>query len=233
MRVSVGLELDNEGRVLAWALDFPGCFAYGADSTEAAIGLAREMTIYDRWIQRHSGSSPLESSDFDFRIVDTWQVFTMNDQYELQEGAYAVNAWFRSDWKPLGRQEIEHGLELLRWSRKDLLQTVSLLSVEQLDRQYEGERWSIHGILKHVASAEWWYLDRLDLVEGREQMPKDVLERFTWVREKFNAVLPQLSGKELVLGKEGEFWSPRKLLRRALWHELDHRQHILKLLILQ
>ncbi len=233
MRVSVGLELDNEGRVLAWALDFPGCFAYGADSTEAAIGLAREMTIYDRWIQRHSGSSPLESSDFDFQIVDTWQVFTMNDQYELQEGAYAVNAWFRSDWKPLGRQEIEHGLELLRWSRKDLLQTVSLLSVEQLDRQYEGERWSIHGILKHVASAEWWYLDRLDLVEGREQMPKDVLERFTWVREKFNAALPQLSGKELVLGKEGEFWSPRKLLRRALWHELDHRQHILKLLILQ
>ena len=28
---------------------------------------------------------------------------------------------------------------------------------------------------------------------------------------------------------EGEFWSPRKLLRRAVWHERDHTVHIRKL----
>lgn len=31
-------------------------------------------------------------------------------------------------------------------------------------------------------------------------------------------------------GENGEFWSPRKLLRRAIWHERDHTNHILQLL---
>ena len=231
MLICVGLELNNESRALAWVLDHPGCFAYGGDGPEAVITLAREMVLYDQWIRRHSGFSGLESSDFDFRIVETWQVFTMNDRYELEEGTYAVNAWFRHDWKPLEGQEIERGLELLRWSREDLLQTTDRLMDDQLDRQYEGERWSIRGILIHIANAEWWYMDRLNLVnDGRDQIPKDAVTRLGWVREKYNLALPLLAGRELVLGKEGEFWSPRKLLRRALWHEIDHHQHILKLM---
>jgi hypothetical protein len=32
-----------------------------------------------------------------------------------------------------------------------------------------------------------------------------------------------------VVGVGGEFWSPRKLLRRVAWHELDHLQHIQRL----
>ena len=42
-------------------------------------------------------------------------------------------------------------------------------------------------------------------------------------------VLPTLVGSRQVIGVEGEFWSPRKLLRRAVWHELDHVEHISKL----
>jgi hypothetical protein len=33
------------------------------------------------------------------------------------------------------------------------------------------------------------------------------------------------------MGTDGEFWSPRKLLRRAVWHERDHTEHIRKLLM--
>jgi hypothetical protein len=43
-------------------------------------------------------------------------------------------------------------------------------------------------------------------------------------------VLPGLEGKHQVVGVDGEFWSPRKILRRALWHERDHTEHIKKLL---
>jgi hypothetical protein len=74
-------------------------------------------------------------------------------------------------------------------------------------------------------------MDRLGLVQGeRDQLSKNVEERLAQVREQLNQVIPALKGHGRVLGKEGEFWSPRKLLRRALWHEIDHRQHILKLL---
>jgi hypothetical protein len=230
MRISIGLELDNEGRALAWALDFPGCFAYADEGPEAVVGLARELVAYEDWITRHAGPGQLELGNFDLRVVDTWQVITINDQFDLAEGGYAVNAWFWHDWKPLAGSEIERGLDLLRWSREDLLLVLRGIPAEELDRPHPGERWSIRGIARHVANAEWWYLDRLGLAEGgREQLPQDTLERLGWVRDRLNAALPALERRDLVVGKEGEIWSPRKLLRRALWHEIDHRQHILKL----
>ncbi len=231
MRISIGLELDNEGRALAWALDFPGCFAYGVEGPEAVIELARELPVYEDWVNRHAGPGGLALGDFDLRVVETWQVYTVNDQYDRQEGAYAVNAWFLHDWKPLLDGEIERGLDLMRWSREDFLRLAGEIDEETMDHQRPGERWSIRGIIKHVANAEWWYLDRLGLAESeREQLPKDAFERLAWVRERANRALPGLEGRDLVLGKEGEFWSPRKLLRRVLWHEIDHYRHIQKLL---
>jgi hypothetical protein len=231
MRISIGLELNNEGRALAWALDYPGCFAYGSEGPNAVIALARALAAYQDWFNRHSETDKLSLGDYDLRIVDTWTVYTINDQYDIVDGGYAVNAWFRTDWKPLSDEEITRGLDLLRWSREDLLQTVSGLSEERLDMPVPEERWSIRGILRHIAGAEWWYLDRLNLVqEGRDQMPKETFDRLALVREKLEKSLPGLAGQDRVLGKEGEFWSPRKLLRRILWHEINHRVHVLKLI---
>jgi len=231
MLISVGLELNNEGRALAWALDLPGCFASGAEGSDAVIALAREVVIYEDWIARHAGPGWLSVGDFDLRIIDTWQVYTINDRYDVVDDGYAVNAWFRTDWKPLEAVEIERALSLLEWSREDLLQVVDALDDELLDRQRPGERWSIRGILKHIGGAEWWYMDRLGLGEGtRETLSRDVFERLEQTRGHLRVQLPRLAGVDQVVGKEGELWSPRKLLRRVLWHEINHRLHILKLL---
>jgi len=231
MRIAIGLELNNEGRALAWALDYPGCFAYGEEGPDAVIALAQALVEYEHWTARHAGEPWLTLGDFDLRIIDTWEVFTINDSYDRQDGAYAVNAWFLHDWKPLQANEVERGLQLLSWSREDLLRTVEGLSDEVMDRTYPGERWSVRGILRHVGGAEWWYLDRLGLAQcDRESLPKDPFERLQQVRQLLNEVLLSLVGQEKVMGKDGEFWSSRKLLRRALWHELDHTFHIRKLL---
>jgi len=108
----------------------------------------------------------LTLGDFDLRLVDTWTVYSMNDAYEETEDGYAVDAWFKHDWKPLSAEDVERGLDLLRWSRADLLAVAAVLSQAQLDVKSPGERWSIRGILRHVANAEWWYLDRLGLAAG-------------------------------------------------------------------
>lgn len=231
MRISIGLELNNEGRALAWALDFPGCYAYGQEGPEALMALPRELLLYEDWVNRHAGAAWVQLDDFDLRVVDTWEVYTIDDNYALVDGGYAVNAWFKQDWRPLAAEEIERGLALLRWSREDLLLVAGGLSDEQLDRTYTDERWSIRGILRHVAGAEWWLLGRLGLADAAQgSLPKDTSERLVWARERINTALPGLAGLDLVVGKEGEIWSPRKLLRRLLWHEINHRQHILKLL---
>jgi hypothetical protein len=61
-------------------------------------------------------------------------------------------------------------------------------------------------------------------------IPKETDERLRVARTRLVEVLPGLVESRLVTGVEGEFWSPRKILRRILWHERDHTGHIYKLL---
>jgi hypothetical protein len=216
MRIRVGLENGVDGRSIAWALDFPGCFADGAGGPEALVALPRALVDYEAWGERHARPSWLpDLGEIDIRLAETWQVYTIADDLTEASDGYEVNAWFRDDWRPLSAEEIDRGLQMLCWSRADLLAAAAGASPTAMDEKQPGERWAVRGVLNHVAGAEWWYLDRLDLAG----LTLEQLER----------ALPGLAGVQRVLGKEGEFWSPRKLLRRALWHERDHVGHVLKL----
>jgi hypothetical protein len=50
------------------------------------------------------------------------------------------------------------------------------------------------------------------------------------VRVHLVSLLPTLVGVAQVIELDGELWSPRKLLRRTLWHEREHTVHIQRLL---
>ena len=231
MRIKIGLELENENRATAWALDYPGCFSYGKDGSEAVIALAPALVAYEEWVQRHGGEISL--GNFDLRLVDTWQVYYIDEQYDEAKEGYEVNAWFLHDWKPLTEDEVQRGLNLLRWSHEDLRAVVQSLPEDVLDQTFQEERWSIREVLEHIGGAEWWYLNRLGLGGARSDLPKDAWGLLDSVREQLMAALPGWVGLNQVLGIDGEFWSPRKVLRRAVWHEIDHRNHIVKLLTLQ
>jgi hypothetical protein len=229
MALRIGIENGMEGRTLAWALEHPGCFAYGADEHDALHRIPAAYVEYVSWIARHETNPWIAPVDQESQVDETWEVFAIDEDYELAPEGYEVNAWFLHDWKPLTELEIDRGLNLLAWSRADLLAAVAGLSQEALDFKHPGERWSIAGILKHIGSAEWWYLDRLGLAFPRVEVPEDLLERLGKVRARLEANLPGLAGSPQVVGVGGEFWSPRKLLRRAVWHERDHTMHIMKL----
>jgi hypothetical protein len=44
--IKVGIENNNENRSIAWALDFPGCFAYGSSETEALIRIPQALIAF-------------------------------------------------------------------------------------------------------------------------------------------------------------------------------------------
>jgi hypothetical protein len=236
MRFEIGIENNVEGRSQAWALGHPGCFAYGPDGDAALVAMKESIMEYAAWIARHregmdwlNNLNALRPDEVELCLVETWDVYTIDQDFELAQEGYEVDAWFRHDWKPLTSQDLERSLQLLAWSRADLLEAVRDLDQEALDAPHLGERWSIAGILQHVGGAEWWYLDRLGLAFPQEQVPHDPYDRLHMVRVRLEEVLPTLVGVEKVVGLDGEFWSPRKLLRRAVWHERDHTQHILKI----
>lgn len=234
MRIRIGLELYSD-HVIAWALDYPGCFADGADSTEAVLRVPQAVAGYQNWVSQHTEDSWLtDLIDFDVRLEETWQVYFIDNDFEEATEGEEINAWFRNDWKPLTMLEVRRGIKVLSFSRTDLLASAAGLSAEQLDETHPNEQWPIRGILGHVANAEWYYLDAMGLAgSSKAGLAEDVFERLEQVRARMVSVLPELAGENQVVGMTGEFWSPRKLLRRAAWHEHDHINHIRKLLSAQ
>jgi uncharacterized damage-inducible protein DinB/predicted RNase H-like HicB family nuclease len=211
---------EMDGRWIAHVPDLPGCFA-SDDERDAAIAAApKAVEAYVAWCAaagvRISGvSPPMVVSE----VVRAWQ-------YEPE---YEVNAFFAADRPPVAADELPEYLRLLEASRRDLLQAVEGLGAEAMQRPIVGERWPLGGIVHHVARSELWYLDRLGLAFPRDELSPEPLDAIQQVRQRLLSVLSALSGRTGVVALAGEVWSARKVLRRTLWHERDHTQHILHL----
>ncbi len=232
MHLRIGLENNIEGRTLAWALDYPGCFAYGSDEAEAMIQLPRALLAYEVWIKNHTENPWVDFGDLDLRVVDRFDTFRLGEDYRPAPPGqgYEINAWFVDDWRPLSDEEIERALKIFRWQREELRAGLSTLDPEVLEKDRPGQRWNIWGIVKHIANAELWYLSRLGLTElGHQQLEPDPDNRLAQTAALIDRIFPTFENVVNVRGIEGEFWSTRKILRRTLWHQRDHIDHIKEL----
>ncbi len=230
MHIRVALEKGIENRTLAWALDYPGCFAYGEADAEALLRLPHALLKHDIWIKDHTDSPWTDFTDLDLNVVDTWQTYYIDDNYNLTSQGKEINAWFNDDWRPLSKDEIEQGLLIFRWQREELLAGVGTLSKKLLERQLPNQRWNIYGIMKHIANAENWYLDRLAYTTlSRKDIPTSPIEHLELTQAVIERIFLKFENEDRVFGKDGEFWSCRKILRRTLWHQRDHIEHIKQL----
>jgi uncharacterized damage-inducible protein DinB len=148
----------------------------------------------------------------------------------IYEQDYEVNAFFSSDRPPLTEGEVKELEVILHAARQDLETELEEISDEAATTELPGERWSIMGVLDHVASAEQWYLDRMGLALSTSELPADPRARLIKVRDHTLANLPALAARRGVVTLSGETWSARKVMRRTLWHERDHTQHIRKIM---
>lgn len=206
-----------ENRWIAHVREYPGCFSSGDSSIDAVIGSAPAIAAWLEVLVPLGLAVPGNTGPLASTVSELVPAWNASPDYE-------VNAFFAADRPPLTAEEIDRSLRILEHTRKELLAAVQGLTPAQLDAPVEGD-WSIHRILKHTARAEDWYLDRLDLALSGE-IPEDVFEHLSRVRDHLRKVVPALAGDERLAVKNYETWSPRKLLRRALWHERDHTQHI-------
>jgi hypothetical protein len=232
MQIRVGMENNFEGRSLAWALDFPGCFAYGDDETDSLIRLPGELLNFEVWIKDHTPDSWVNFEGMDFRIAEHFTGYSINEQFEVipTGQGYEVNAWFNDDWRPLTEEEISHAISIFRWQRDELLAGLSTIEHNILEKERPGQRWNIIGIAKHIANAEFWYMQRMGLTDlKKEDLAEDMEERLTQTAALVEEQFPKFPGQVKVVGVDGEFWSFRKIVRRTLWHQRDHIEHIKEL----
>ena len=218
--VHVGLERGVEDRSLAWALDFPGAFACGKNDTEALAALPQALAEFESWIGQHDNTNQVSIAEFKIQVEESFDSFVTDENV-------TVNAFFEDDRRPLRTVEIEQALKIHTWQRQDLLAGVRNLDPEMMTRMLPGQRWNINGILNHIGRTEIRYLGYLDLPLPTAELlvhnPFKILEfSYTLVQK----TLPRLAGNTAVLDQDGELWSARKLVRRLLWHQHDHIEHI-------
>jgi hypothetical protein len=227
----VGIENNNEGyRSIAWALEHPGCYAYGPDSDQALDNLLPAVQEYAAWIEQREPAW-FDPQEPELILEETFNDYDISAEMDIVEkGEYSVEPFFQFEWKPVTGYEMENALKILAWCRDDLLSLLQSLTPGQWAFKGEGERWDVAGIVRHIGGADWWYLDRLGLAFPKEEVPKDPLERLEKVRACMLEVLPGLVDVKQVTGQDGEIWSPRKVIRRSAWHERDHIDHIQKVL---
>lgn len=141
---------------------------------------------------------------------------------------YIINAFFDDDRRPLGFWDVEIALRIMAWTRDDLL---ALMPDVQRRASFDKEKFTAAAdILKHIAIAEIWYLDRLDMGLARPSLSDDPWEMLVAVRANAQEQLIRLIGDRHIIEKSGEAWSVRKIVRRLLWHEQDHTRQLSQIL---
>jgi len=114
MIIKIGLENQEGQRSTAYALDFPGLFCYGVNGKDAIVHVPEAVIAYKEWLDKHSENHWLgDLKDFDIRLVETFEVTTIDEDFELAKEGYEVSAFFRHDWKPLTRQDVVRAHKLL------------------------------------------------------------------------------------------------------------------------
>ena len=223
--IQIGIERNVEGRTLAWALDYPGVFTYGADDAEALIRIPRQILMFEDWLNLHTDQPWVQLEGLDMHIEETFEVFPV----EVDDSIYEVNAFFRSDLIPLSEEDVQRALMVYTWQREELLAGVETLPAELLEREYEGQRWTIAGILEHIARVEPWYFSRLGFEIPKHDENSNAIQLLEASAKMTNHYLPELVGFDQVFEHHQEKWSARKLVRRLLWHQRDHIDHIREL----
>lgn len=225
--IQIGIERNVEGRTLAWALDYPGVFTYGADDAEALIRIPRQILTFESWLNFHTDQPWLQLEGLDMHIDETFEAF----QVEVDGGIHEVHAFFRSDLIPLTEEDVRQALLIYNWQREELLAGVETLPVEILKHEFEGQRWTIEDILAYIARVESWYFSHLGIEFHQPAESGDPMKLLEVSAAETNRCLPDLTGFDQVFELRQEKWSARKLVRRLLWHQRDQIDRIRDLVL--
>lgn len=225
MQYYVGVEDMEPDNWVAYVFDLPGCFSSARTQSEAIEGVSTAIRNYFDWRRNHvrpEMNLPAYQS-FEIKIAEVFISYPAKEDPE-----YLVNALFEDDSRLI---DMSGTLQVLDWNRHDLLNLLQSLSSEKLYRPCDTRFGTIAGIVKHIAESEWWYFDRINLVADWNVLPTDPFEALKVSRANTLVRLSDIAGSTHITNELiSERWSPRKVIRRTLWHERDHINHISQIL---
>lgn len=214
----------DEGRVGAWLLDLPGAFGW---ARSVALARSQSLSVAGRfrdWAAEHGEIvelPPLRGLE----VVEEVSAVRGPDGYER-------NATFGRDQRAVPLEEIETVIRRLRHARDDFLALLGRVQAHELQvgpLPVEGERQerTADEVARHVAGAEVWLASRLDASIRYEGPPRDGHTDAYLEASRAYAVgrLRALHAHDPAMertDRKGETWTMAKVVRRFLYHSLDH-----------
>lgn len=211
------------GRFGAWPLDLPGAF-HAAASRDLALSQVPSAAGWFRdWLERKG--EPIALAIGPVEVVEVVPA-TIVDGYERK-------ALFAADRAPVQPADLEATLRRLGYARADLLDVVGRVEAfEAAGGQVPdaSERGWLE-VLRHVAGTEVWLGSRLAPDArydgpGRDDPVQDYLAATRqWVERALRTQYDRAPAAARTDGK-GEDWTLRKVLRRILYHSIDHLREL-------
>lgn len=230
------LESEDGGLCMAHVPDLPGCTVRARSRDEALLQLPGAIAEYFHWLRSHGERVAAGDELVEIEVAGESAGFG-----PFNPGDAA--ALFPPDQDPLMAEHMQRCLRLMAYSRADLLDLVLGLPDDLLDWSPTSESFSLRRILRHVGNAEEWYVSRIVPPEALpaewehdEDLP--LFEFLEMERRTCVAGLRALTAEQ----QEGVFlpsrwtahpeepWTARKVLRRFLEHEREHRDQVRQIL---
>jgi len=235
---------DSLGDWHAWVLDLIGCVAVAPSENESLAKVPQAIARYCEFVHRHSGRDDACDSGAGEPVVAERLV-------GVDEGL------FDADREAASLEQIERTIDLLLWTRADLLAVLASVPEAAFDwdppyRRYASwAQWRTIGeILAHIAICETrYYLRGIGYAPGPNPatpgnptpgsrawytaLGRDWRTLLARTREETVAFLGEVarsSNHRRVHEEPGYCWSVRKVLRRLVWHELAHTRNISRIL---
>ena len=213
-----GIEnLESDCWVLS-VFDLIGCYSSGRSEEEAVAQAGRRVRQYFEWLGKKDGNPAMFEESIQVVAAERFETYPWP-----KDPALPVHAFFEDDARPLRPWDLDIARRLLEWSREDFLHLAGSLLPDSLVQMENIPHWNtLDGLMGHIWETEITVLKRMGVMVDAAEMPGDAIGRLQVVRAKFQEMLPQWAEQDLSVEEFGEKWSPRKALRRVLWHERDH-----------
>jgi GNAT superfamily N-acetyltransferase len=222
------------GLTAAWMLDLVGCYTWGQDEDIALSRVPSAVGAYADWLADHDEPVPVPHTDATTVVERVPAVFLEQDRDRRE-----LNALFAAERRAATGAEVETAIRRLDFAREDLLALAARLDAWEATHgplpssadprpgsDVDRERTSLE-VLRHIGGGEIWLSGRLAR-ERRYQGPPRTgdIQAFldashAWAAESVRWILeqdPAMTAED----RRGEEWTLPKVLRRLVYHALDH-----------
>jgi predicted RNase H-like HicB family nuclease len=229
-KIAASLEIGSDGTG-AFVPNCPGCWVFGQTPESALNKVKTAIADWFEWLRRHGEQVLIETRNFDIEVSEMMQV----NYNPVKAGKPEPLFW--SEVSPVTKKDFARTLQLMRYSREDLLKIVFNLSKDRLNRRHPDEPRTISNCLRHIAYVEPWYINRLnidlsceyarnvfELLDNTRNAVADCLGHFP--HEKMRGVFQPTRDTSSTCN----LWTARKVLRRLVDHERLHTKYIERIL---